>query len=142
MSIFIVKNEIVQCDWYFVDVEGKILGCFVIELVCCLCGKYKLVYILYVDIGDYLVVINVEKIVVIGKKLQDKMYYCFIGYIGNLKIEFLVQVLECYLECVIEIVVKGMLLKGLLGCQMYCKFKVYVGIEYLYVVQQLQVLDI
>lgn len=85
MKIFIVKLEIVKCDWYVVDVIGKILGCLVIELVCCLCGKYKVEYILYVDIGDYIIVLNVDKVVVIGNKCIDKVYYYYIGYIGGIK---------------------------------------------------------
>lgn len=83
--IFMVKVNEVECKWYVVDVEGKILGCLVSEVVLILCGKYKLIFILYVDIGDYVIFINVLKIELIGKKLIDKIYYCYSMYLGGLK---------------------------------------------------------
>lgn len=134
MKIFVVKLEIVKCDWYVVDVEGKIFGCLVSEIVFCLCGKYKVEYILYVDIGDYIIVVNVEKVIVIGNKVKNKMYYCYFEFLGGLKLFSFEKLIECKLEMVFELVVKGMLLKGFLGCVMYCKLKVYVGVEYNYVV--------
>lgn len=85
MKIFIVKLEIVKRDWYVVDAIGKILGRLVIELVRRLRGKYKAEYISYVDIGDYIIVLNVDKVVVIGNKRIDKVYYYYIGYIGGIK---------------------------------------------------------
>lgn len=135
MKIYIVKLEIVQCDWFVVDVVGQILGCLVIEIVCCLCGKYKFEYILYVDIGDYIVVINVEQVCVIGVKIIDKMYYYYFGFLGGIKLINFEKLIVKVFECVIEIVVKGMLLKNFLGCDMYCKLKVYKGVSYLYIVQ-------
>ena len=89
MSTFTAKNETVQRDWYLVDAEGKTLGRLATELARRLRGKHKPVYTPHVDTGDYLVVINAEKIAVTGKKLQDKMYHRFTGYIGNLKSETL-----------------------------------------------------
>ena len=110
MSTFTAKNETVQRDWYLVDAEGKTLGRLATELARRLRGKHKPVYTPHVDTGDYLVVINAEKIAVTGKKLQDKMYHRFTGYIGNLKTESLAQALERHPERVIEIAVKGMLI--------------------------------
>ena len=92
--------------------------------------------------GDYLVVINAEKIAVTGKKLQDKMYHRFTGYVGNLKTESLAQALERHPERVIEIAVKGMLPKNTLGRAMYRKLKVYKGSEHPHAAQQPQTLDI
>jgi len=92
--------------------------------------------------GDYLVVINAEKIAVTGNKLQDKLYHRFTGYIGNLKTETLAQALERHPERVIETAVKGMLPKGPLGRAMYRKLKVYSGSEHPHAAQQPQVLDI
>lgn len=112
MSTFTAKNETVQRDWYLVDAEGKTLGRLATELARRLRGKHKPVYTPHVDTGDYLVVINAEKIAVTGKKLQDKMYHRFTGYIGNLKTESLAQALERHPERVIEIAVKGMLPKA------------------------------
>ena len=105
-------------------------------------GKHKPVFTPHVDTGDYLVVINAEKIAVTGKKLQDKMYHRFTGYVGNLKTESLAQALERHPERVIEIAVKGMLPKNTLGRAMYRKLKVYKGSEHPHAAQQPQTLDI
>jgi large subunit ribosomal protein L13 len=91
MKTFSAKNETVQRDWYVVDAAGKTLGRLASELARRLRGKHKPVFTPHVDTGDYLVVINAEKIHVTGKKLQDKMYHRFTGYIGNLKTESLAR---------------------------------------------------
>ena len=127
MSTFTAKNETVQRDWYLVDASGKTLGRLATELARRLRGKHKPVYTPHVDTGDYLVIINAEKIHVTGNKLQDKKYHRFTGYIGNLKT---------------ETAVKGMLPKGPLGRAMYRKLKVYAGSEHPHAAQQPQVLDI
>ena len=142
METFTAKNETVQRDWYVVDAEGKTLGRLASELARRLRGKHKPVYTPHVDTGDYLVVVNAEKIAVTGKKLQDKMYHRFTGYIGNLKSETLAQALERHPERVLEIAVKGMLPKGPLGRAMYRKLKVYSGSEHPHAAQQPQPLDI
>ena len=142
MKTFIAKNEIVQRDWYVVDATGKTLGRLSTELASRLRGKHKPVYTPHVDTGDYLVVINAEKIAVTGKKLTDKLYHRFTGYIGNLKTESLAEALERHPERVIEIAVKGMLPKNPLGRAMYRKLKVYAGPNHPHAAQQPQVLDI
>lgn len=142
MTTFTAKSETVQRDWYLVDAAGKTLGRLSSELARRLRGKHKPVYTPHVDTGDYLVVINAEKIAVTGKKLADKKYHRFTGYIGNLKTETLAQALERHPERVIEIAVKGMLPKGPLGRAMYRKLKVYKGAEHPHAAQQPQVLDI
>ncbi|HEY5782391.1 MAG TPA: 50S ribosomal protein L13 [Lysobacter sp.] len=142
MKTFNAKNETVQRDWYVVDASGKTLGRLCSELARRLRGKHKPVYTPHVDTGDYLVVINAEKIAVTGNKLQDKMYYRFTGYVGNLKSETLGQALERHPERVIEIGVKGMLPKNTLGRAMYRKLKVYKGSEHPHTAQQPQPLDI
>ena len=142
MSTFTAKSETVQRDWYLVDASGKTLGRLASELARRLRGKHKPVYTPHVDTGDYLVVINAEKIAVTGKKLQDKQYHRFTGYIGNLKTETLAEALERHPERVIEIAVKGMLPKGPLGRAMYRKLKVYAGSNHPHAAQQPQVLDI
>ena len=142
MKTFIAKSETVQRDWYLVDASGKTLGRLAAELAHRLRGKHKPVYTPHVDTGDYLVVVNAEKIAVTGKKLQDKMYHRFTGYIGNLKSETLAQALERHPERVLEIAVKGMLPKGPLGRAMYRKLKVYKGSEHPHAAQQPQKLDI
>ena len=142
MKTYIAKSETVQRDWYLVDASGKTLGRLAAELAHRLRGKHKPVYTPHVDTGDYLVVVNAEKIAVTGKKLQDKMYHRFTGYIGNLKSETLAQALERHPERVIEIAVKGMLPKNTLGREMYRKLKVYAGPNHPHAAQQPQVLDI
>ena len=136
------KPETVQQDWYIVDASGKTLGRLCSELARRLRGKHKPEYTPHVDTGDYIVVINAEKIAVTGKKLQDKMYYRFTGYVGNLKSESLGQALDAHPERVIETSVKGMLPKNPLGRAMFKKLKVYKGSEHPHTAQQPQVLDI
>ena len=142
MKTYIAKSETVQRDWYLVDASGKTLGRLAAELAHRLRGKHKPVYTPHVDTGDYLVVVNAEKIAVTGKKLQDKMYHRFTGYVGNLKSENLSQALERHPERVIEIAVKGMLPKGPLGRAMYRKLKVYAGAEHPHAAQQPQPLEL
>ena len=142
MKTFIAKNETVQRDWYVVDAEGKTLGRLAVELARRLRGKHKPVYTPHVDTGDYLVVVNAEKITVTGKKLQDKMYHRFTGYVGNLKTESLAQALERHPERVLEIAVKGMLPKNTLGRAMYRKLKVYAGPNHPHTAQQPQPLEL
>jgi large subunit ribosomal protein L13 len=136
------KPETVQQDWYIVDASGKTLGRLSTELARRLRGKHKPVYTPHVDTGDYIVVVNAEKIAVTGKKLQDKMYFRFTGYIGNMKSENLSQALAAHPERVIETAVKGMLPKNPLGRAMFKKLKVYKGSEHPHTAQQPQVLDI
>ena len=135
------KPETVKQDWYVVDASGKTLGRLSTELARRLRGKHKPVFTPHVDTGDYLVVINAEKIVVTGNKLKDKMYHRFTGYIGNIKSESLGQALDAHPERVIETAVKGMLPKNPLGRAMYRKLKVYKGSEHPHSAQQPQPLD-
>ena len=136
------KPETVQQDWYIVDASGKTLGRLSSELARRLRGKHKPVFTPHVDTGDYIVVINAEKVAVTGKELQDKMYYRFTGYIGNMKSENLSQALAAHPERVIETAVKGMLPKNPLGRAMFKKLKVYKGSEHPHTAQQPQALDI
>jgi len=136
------KPASVKQDWYVVDASGKTLGRLCSELARRLRGKHKPIYTPHVDTGDFMVVINAEKIAVTGKKLQDKMYYRFTGFIGNLKSETLAQALHAHPERVIETGVKGMLPKNPLGRAMYRKLKVYAGPNHPHSAQQPQALDI
>lgn len=142
MKTFTAKAQTVQRDWYLVDASGKTLGRLCAELAHRLRGKHKPVFTPHVDTGDYLVVINAEKIVVTGNKLQDKKYHRFTGHIGNLKTETLATALDKHPERVIEIAVKGMLPKNPLGRAMFRKLKVYRGPEHPHTAQQPQALAI
>lgn len=132
----------VKQDWYVVDAAGKTLGRLSSELARRLRGKHKPQYTPHFDTGDYLIVVNAEKIAVTGKKLTDKLYHRFTGYIGNLKTESLAQALAAHPERVIETAVKGMLPKNPLGRAMYSKLKVYKGPNHPHTAQQPQALDI
>ncbi|MBC9130220.1 50S ribosomal protein L13 [Frischella sp. Ac48] len=142
MSTFSAKPETVKRDWYVVDAAGKTLGRLATEIASRLRGKHKAEYTPHVDTGDYIIVINAEKVAVTGKKRTDKMYYRHTGYIGGIKDATFKEMIERHPEQVIEIAVKGMLPKGPLGRAMYRKLKVYAGNEHNHAAQQPQVLDI
>ena len=136
MKTFSAKSETVRRDWYLVDAEGQTLGRLATELARRLRGKHKPVYTPHVDTGDYIVVINAEKIRVTGRKLKDKMYHRHTGYIGNMRSEPLEKLLERAPERVIEIAVKGMLPRNPLGRQMFRKLKVVRGPNHPHQAQQ------
>ena len=124
MKTFSAKPSDVQHDWYVVDAQGRTLGRLATEVARRLRGKHKPEYTPHVDTGDYIVVINAEKIRVTGNKLKDKMYYRHTGYVGNLKSESLETLLKRAPERVLELAVKGMLPRNPLGRQMLKKLKV------------------
>ena len=136
MKTFSAKPAEVSRDWFVVDATGKTLGRLSTEIARRLRGKHKPEYTPHVDTGDYIVVVNAEKIRVTGKKMQDKIYYHHTGFIGNLKSITLEKLLDKAPERVIEKAVKGMLPRGSLGRQMYSKLKVYAGPEHNHAAQQ------
>ncbi len=142
MKTVSAKPETVKRDWFLVDASGKTLGRLCTELARRLRGKHKAIYTPHIDTGDYLVVINAEKITVTGNKLNDKLYHRTTGYIGNLKTTPLKNMMADHPERAIEIAVKGMLPKGPLGRDMFRKLKVYKGSEHPHAAQQPAVLDI
>ena len=142
MKTFSAKPESVQRNWYVIDAEGKTLGRLASEIAKRLRGKHKPEYTPHVDTGDYIVVVNAEKVRVSGNKMQDKMYYHHTGYIGNLKSANLSQMLERRPTKVLELAVKGMLPKNPLGRAMFKKLKVFAGPEHKHEAQQPQQLEI
>lgn len=142
MKTFTAKPETVKRDWYVVDADGKTLGRLATELARRLRGKHKAEYTPHVDTGDYIIVLNAEKVAVTGNKRSDKMYYHHTGYVGGIKAATFEEMIARHPERVIEIAVKGMLPKGPLGRAMYRKLKVYAGTEHNHAAQQPQVLDI
>lgn len=142
MKTVSANNQTVKRDWYVVDAADKTLGRLATELAHRLRGKHKPVYTPHVDTGDYLVVVNAEKIAVTGNKLADKIYHRTTGYIGNLKSISLRDLLATHPERAIEIAVKGMLPKNPLGRAMFKKLKVYKGPEHPHAAQQPQALEI
>ncbi len=142
MKTFVAKPETVKRDWYVVDADGKTLGRIATEIAHRLRGKHKPEYTPHVDTGDYIVVINAEKVVVTGNKTQDKIYYAHSGFPGGLKSINFEKLQAKKPEMIIEKAVKGMLPRGPLGRAMYRKLKVYAGSEHQHAAQQPQVLDI
>jgi len=142
MTTVSAKPAEVSRNWYLVDASGKTLGRLATEIARRLRGKHKPEYTPHVDTGDYIVVVNAEKVHVTGNKLQNKMYHHHTGYIGNLKSINLENLLTKAPERVIETAVKGMMPKNTLGRAMYKKLKVYAGPEHTHQAQQPQVLDI
>ncbi|MCM2678629.1 50S ribosomal protein L13 [Echinimonas agarilytica] len=142
MKTFTAKPESVQRDWYVVDAEGKTLGRLATEIATRLRGKHKPEYTPHVDTGDYIVVVNCEKVAVTGRKAANKMYYKHTGFPGGIREISFEKLIARKPEMVIEKAVKGMLPKGPLGRAMFRKLKVYAGSEHQHAAQQPQVLDI
>ncbi len=136
MKTFSAKPAEVRRDWYVVDATNKTLGRLSTEIARRLRGKHKPEYTPHVDTGDYIVVVNAEKIRVTGNKLKDKMYHHHTGYIGNLKSVPLDKLLETHPERALEHAVKGMLPRGPLGRQMLSKLRVFAGPEHKHAAQQ------
>ena len=136
------KPAEVTRDWYLVDATDKTLGRLASEIARRLRGKHKAEYTPHVDTGDYIVVVNAEKIHVTGNKMKKKMYHHHTGFIGGLKSASLEKVLQTNPERVIEKAVKGMMPRGPLGREMYSKLKVYAGTEHKHAAQQPVPLDI
>ncbi len=135
------KPAQVQRNWYLVDATDKALGRMASEIAGRLKGKHKPIYTPHVDTGDYIVVINAEKVRVTGSKMEDKMYHRYTGYVGGLKSMSLKEMKAKHPERVIEKAVKGMLPKNPLGRAMFRKLKVYAGSEHKHVAQQPQPLE-
>lgn len=142
MKTFVAKPESVKREWFVVDAEGKTLGRIATEIAARLRGKHKPEYTPHVDTGDYIIVINAEKVAVTGNKAKGKVYYSHTGYIGGLKSISFEKLLDKAPERVIQSAVKGMLPKGPLGRAMFRKLKVFAGPEHTHTAQQPQVLDI
>ena len=142
MKTFSAKPEEVRHGWYLVDATGKTLGRLASELAIRLRGKHKPEYTPHVDTGDYIVVINADKIRVTGNKLKDKIYYHHTGYIGNLKSTRLGTLMATAPEQVLTKAVKGMLPKNSLGRSMLRKLRVFAGPEHSHTAQQPQALEI
>jgi large subunit ribosomal protein L13 len=136
MKTFSAKPEEVRRDWYLVDATGKTLGRLSTEIARRLRGKHKPEYTPHVDTGDYIVVVNAEKIRVTGNKLKDKMYYRYTGYIGNLKSMPLEKLMEQHPERALQYAVKGMMPRNPLGRKMLSKLRVFAGPEHNHEAQQ------
>jgi large subunit ribosomal protein L13 len=142
MKTFSAKPNAVKRDWYVVDADGKVLGRLASEIARRLRGKHKPEYTPHVDTGDYIIVINAEKIKVTGRKEQQKVYYHHSGYPGGLKSITLAKQRLQHPERIIEAAVRGMLPKNPLGRAMFRKLKVYAGPNHNHQAQQPKALEL
>ena len=141
MKTFMAKPAEIKRDWYVIDATGISLGRVATKAANVLRGKHKAIYTPNVDCGDYVIVINADKVKLTGNKLDQKMYYNHSGYTGGLRERTAKVMLEQYPEEMMERAIKGMLPKGRLGRQMYKKLHVYAGDEHIHMAQQPKVID-
>jgi large subunit ribosomal protein L13 len=136
MKTFSAKPHEVRRDWFLVDATDKTLGRLSTEIARRLRGKHKPEYTPHVDTGDYIVVVNADKIRVTGNKMKDKMYHRYTGYVGNLKTMSLEKLMQESPERALQFAVKGMLPRNPLGRKMYAKLRVFAGPEHTHAAQQ------
>jgi large subunit ribosomal protein L13 len=142
MRTYVPKADEIRRDWWLVDAEGKVLGRLAAEVASRLRGKHKPMFTPFLDTGDHVVVVNAEKVVLTGRKLEQKTYYRHSGYPGGLKETTAGKLMQTHPERVIELAVKRMLPKGPLGRKMATKLKVYVGAEHPHQAQQPRPLEL
>ena len=140
MNSYMANPDKVERKWYVVDADGQTLGRLASEVAKVLRGKNKPIYTPHIDTGDYVIVVNADKIHVTGKKLDQKVYYHHSDYVGGMKETTLREMLAKKPEKVIELAVKGMLPKGPLGRAMIGKLHVYAGPEHKHEAQKPEVL--
>ena len=140
MNSFMANPAKVERKWYVVDATGYTLGRLASEVAKVLRGKNKPIFTPHIDTGDYVIIVNAEKIKVTGKKLDQKIYYHHSDYIGGMKETTLREMLAKKPEKVVELAVKGMLPKGPLGREMFTKLHVYAGAEHPHTAQKPEVL--
>lgn len=142
MSTFMANASNIERKWFVVDAEGKTLGRLASEVAKVLRGKHKPTFTPHVDTGDHVIVINADKIVLSGKKLQQKTYFRHSGYIGGTTFTTAERMLSDKPERMVELAIKGMLPKNRLGRQMYRKLNVYRGEEHPHAAQKPEVLEL
>ena len=140
MNTFMASPSTIERKWYVVDATGYTLGRLAANVAAVLRGKNKPTFTPSLDTGDYVIIVNADKVKVTGKKLDQKMYYHHSDYVGGLKEATLREMMQKKPEKVIELAVKGMLPKGPLGRQMYTKLHVYAGAEHPHAAQKPEVL--
>ena len=136
MKTFMASPATIDRKWYVVDAEGMTLGRLASEVAKVLRGKNKPIFTPHIDTGDYVIVVNAEKVKVTGKKLLQKVYYNHSDYVGGMKETTLKEMMAKKPEKVVELAVKGMLPKGPLGREMYTKLFVYVGPDHKHAAQK------
>ena len=142
MKSYLAKKETVQRNWRIVDADGAVLGRLAVKVAMALMGKDKPTYTPHVDTGDYIIVVNAEKVRLTGTKAETKEYERYSGYPGGQKIISYKQMMERHPERIVEMAVKRMLPKNTLGAHMYKKLKVYSGPEHSHAAQQPQKMEL
>ena len=142
MKTFMQKKETVERKWYVIDATGQTLGRLASKAAQVLRGKHKVTYTPHVDCGDYVIVINADKVVLTGNKLEDKKYYNHSGYPGGLRERTAKEMIENYPEEMVERAIKGMLPHGRLGRAMSKKLFVYRGSDHKHAAQKPEVLEV
>ncbi len=142
MNTFMASPATIERKWYVVDASGKTLGRLSSEVAKVLRGKNKPIFTPHIDTGDYVIIVNADKVKVTGKKLDQKKYYHHSDYVGGMKETSLKEMIAKKPEKVLELAIKGMLPKGPLGREMYKKLFVYAGAEHPHAAQKPEVLDI
>jgi len=140
MKTYVPSASSIERKWYVVDAEGQTLGRLASQVASILRGKNKAIFTPYIDTGDYVIVVNADKIKVTGKKLNNKIYYSHSAYVGGMKTTTLKEMLAKKPEKAVELAVKGMLPKGPIGSQMYKKLFVYAGPEHKHAAQKPEVI--
>lgn len=142
MKTFVAKEQEVKRKWYVVDAGGKVVGRLATEIAVRLRGKHKPIFTPHADTGDFIVVINAEKVVFTGRKWNNKVYYRHTGYIGGLKEITAEKLREKKAEDILRFAVRGMLPKNSLGRRQLKKLKIYTGSDHPHGAQQLEKLEI
>lgn len=142
MATYMANASTVDPQWYLVNAAGKTLGRLATQIATRLCGKHKPEFTPHTDTGDFIIVINADKITVTGTKADDKLYHQYSGYPGGMRTRSFNEQMDRQPEFVLELAVKGMLPKGPLGRQMFRKLKVYAGNEHPHQAQEPKPIDI
>jgi len=142
MKTAFVKPASVERKWFLIDAEGKVLGRLAAKVASIVRGKEKAIFTPNQEIGDYVVIINAEKIQVTGSKTQDKLYHHHTGYVGGLKTVNFEELIEKHPTSPLELAIKGMLPKGPLGRKLLKNVKIYSGSEHPHAAQNLQKIEL
>jgi len=142
MKTFVANEREIQKKWFLVDAENKVLGRLAVQIARRLRGKHKAIFTPHADTGDFVVVVNADKVSLTGKKWDNKIYYRHSGYLGGLKQISAKKLIEKKPEDVLRFAVRGMLPKNSLGRRQLKKLKIYAGSEHPHQAQQLEALEI
>lgn len=142
MKTVFAKPASVERKWYIIDAEGKVLGRVAAKVAAIVRGKNKAIFVPHQEIGDFVVVINADKIAVTGRKAQDKMYHNHTGYVGGLKSKTFEQLIQRHPTMPLELAIKGMLPKGPLGRKLAKNAKIYAGADHPHISQKPESIEV